>query len=312
MKTKHAAWLVLLLSLCGHCWAATAEPYACGKFGPNITNSPTADLGAIATAMFATPGYPVPVGFLAQGPWFLLDDFGSGPLMGCQPATSQLGGSYTLLNSYDGSGMLAQQTVRAPSEQVAGAPEVKLKFRYLAGNPYRVAYAEQLCFLGIAGPSRYRMTFSYSNGRLRQLAVSQDTGCPGPAGTYTFTYGSSAAPNLPSRVDFVDSQGNKQSWRFGYQVANMLMQTVDLGGGNSIGYSYKDRLLQQVTMSAPGRSTAQVMGYTPSLQWLGYRTPPQNWGLAVTYKNGKPVSALQNTGCAPGECPPTTFTYTSK
>ncbi|WP_141510288.1 hypothetical protein [Ramlibacter sp. WS9] len=308
MRKKFGACFALAFALCGHAWA-DAGPFACGKFGANVTNSASADLGMTATAMFATPGYPVPVNFLEQGPWFLLDDFGSGPLMGCQPATSRLGGgAYTLLNSYNASGMLAQQVVKQ-----AGEPPVTLKFRYVPGNPYRVAYAEQLCFLGVAGSPVYRLTFSYSSatGQLSQLGVSQDAACPDAAGTYTFAYGSTAVPNLPSQVDFVDGQGNKQSWQYGYQVGGGLLQRVDLGAGNNIGYSYGGTLLKQMTLNASGQSTPQVMGYTPNLQWAGYRTPPQNWGLTVTYQNGKPTSALQNTGCAPGECPPSLFTYTA-
>ena len=55
------------------------------------------------------------------------------------------------------------------------------------------------------------------------------------------------------------------------------------------------------------------MNYTSDLQWLSAKMAgaPYDWGLFMTYESGKVVSALQNTGCPPGACPPSTFTYTS-
>lgn len=282
--------------------APAAGYFSCGMFGPNITNSTKADLGLIATAMFATPGQPVPVAFLDQGPWFLIDDYGSGPLMGCQPATSTY--SYDQqprLNSYNANGMLTQQVV----QNMGGTQP--LKFQFFSTDPNRVTYAEQLCTA--VDTTVYRMSFSYTGNQLTKLTVSADPGCPEYGGTYLYTYGSAAVPGLPTRVDIIDSQGNKSAVLFSYNVSNNLLQQTDFTGGN-INYQYSGgTLLRQMTINTPGTALPMVINYTPTLQWLSSLDPRFKWGLTMTYQNARVVSTLQDTGCPNGECPPSTFTY---
>jgi hypothetical protein len=328
MKIKSSGCLLLASMLCWSLPSEAAEngadtsmvakrasgPFACGKFGPNVTNSPNADLGMIATASFATPGVPVPVTFLEQGSWFLIDDFGSGPLMGCQPATSQLQGElYPRINSYNELGMLKQQIVQVYNVPGGGESPVPLKFLYMDANRYRVTYAEQLCYLSGSGSTlSYRLTFTYSGNQLSQLNVTQDPGCTDYAGTYTFTYGSAAVSNLPTKVDFVDGHGGKQTWKYDYQVASNLLQRVDFGGGN-ITYVYSGTLLRQTIFTFPvAPPLSLIMNYTPDLQWLSALDARFNWGLAMQYSNGKVVSARQSTGCGPDMCPAAVFTYASK
>ncbi len=326
MKKKYLLHLLFVLAVIWQSPAIADEksakapfpPFACGMFGANVANNPQADLGRIATAMFATPGEAVPVAFLEQGPWFLLDDYGSGPLMGCRPATSVWGGEdiYPRINAYNDLGMLQLQVATVVNMSNGGMTPVPLRFLYLEANPYLVSNAEQLCFASASGnTAKYYLSFRYANNRLIQLFVTQDASCPDAAGNYTFTYNSATVPNLPTKVDFVDSRGNKQSWQYGYQVANNLLQSVDVGGRNSITYSYNGSLLRQMNLNVPppGTSDHLVMNYTAGLQWLGYKLAgaPYNWGLTLSYTNGKPVSALQNTGCPPGACSPSVFTYST-
>jgi hypothetical protein len=325
MKKKCLAYLLLASVFC---WQAlvragdnpaqapaavkpAAGPFACGLFGPNVTNNPKADLGLIATAMFATPGQANYVGFLEQGPWFLIDSYGSGPLMGCRPTTSQWSTDDSpRLNYYDELGMLRQQIVQVPNQQ-GGTSPVTLKFLYRDTDPLRVAYAEQLCFSAGAGSTAlYRLQFTYAMNQLRQVTITEDAACPDYAGTHTYAYGSAAVPNLPTKDDFVDSQGSKSTTLFSYQVSNNLLQKVDFGGGNNLTYGYAGTLLQKLNINSPSQTNTSVISYQPGLQWLSSLAPSFGWGLTMTYVNGNVVSALQDTGC-PGSCPPSVFAYFS-
>ena len=322
MNKKGLAFLLLCGALSFHAAQAAdklapvaAGRFDCGKFGPNVTNSAKADLGLIATAMFATPGQANYVGFLEQGPWFLIDSYGSGPLMGCLPTTSQWStDSAPRTDTYAASGMLRQQIVQVPSRAAGSTPgaatPVPLTFLYLNTDPYRVTHAEQLCFSAGAGyTSLYHLTFAYINNQLRKLTVTQDADCPDYAGAHTYTYGNPLVPNLPTRDDFVDSHGNASATLFDYQVSGGLLQKVSFGAGNSITYAYSGSLLRQMNINSPFSTDVMVISYTPSLQWLSALTPGPNWGLTMTYENEKVVSALQDTGCPGGACPPSTFTY---
>jgi hypothetical protein len=284
----------------------------------NALNSPQADLGRAATALLATPGVAIPANFLQQGPWFLIDSYGGGPLMGCKPATSQSPADvYPRINTYDNFGMLRQQLTSVLDMATGKVTPVPLVFLFQEPDPYLVSHAEQPCYAGSTGStSKYYYAFRYANGHLNQIVVAQDADCVDYAGTYTYAYRSAAVPNLPTNVEFVDSRGRKQSWQFTYHVAGGVLQSVDAGGGVTINYEYgggSGTLLRQMTVNAPPQpSEAWVMNYTSGLQWLGYalQGAPLPWGLTITYDaNNRPITALQNTGCGPDECQPATFTY---
>jgi hypothetical protein len=293
-------------------WAAPRADggFACGLFGPNLTTNPSAHLGTIATAMFTTPGESVPVAFLQQGPWFLLDSYGSGPLMGCGPATSQWNTDIApRLNSFNGDGLLQSQTVLVSDGQ-SGQTPVVLKFQYLAANPRLVASAEQLCFGAVAGSTaKYHMAFDYDRSQqLARLSVTADPGCSDYAGTYSYIYGNSQVPNLPTKVEFVDGNGTGQTTTFDYRVDQGMLREVRFGGGASLSYGYGGTLLTQININSPGQTVPLAISYSRDLQWLSALDADHHWGLTMTYQDGKVVKALQDTGC-PGVCQPSIFTY---
>ncbi len=284
--------------------ASALTAFSCGRFGPATTNSVSGDLGAIATAMFTTPGVNMPADFLEQGPWFLIDSYGSGPLMGCDPTASNLNEPSPRQNIYNQYGMLAQQkTLRSTGSTSTPAT---LNFKYLSTNPYLVSYAEQFCFTSV-DTLLNRMTFQYTGNKLTRIIVVADSGCPNGGATYTYSYGSPVAPNLPSKVVIVNDQQQTATQLFTYVAAGGVLQTAYFAGGK-ITYSYTNGLMSQMNLVSSSSTTPLAIGYNPSLQWTNATDPRYHWGLTMTYQNGLVTKTLQDTGC-PGFCQPSTFTY---
>lgn len=283
--------------------------FSCGLFGPAVTNSVYANLGAIATAMFATSGDPMPADFLDQGPWFLIDSYGSGALMGCQPSASKLGAeSVARQNTYNQYGMLVQQIAQRNTGNGTTTP-VTLRYSYLPGNSYLISYAEQFCFTSV-GTQLNRITFFYNGNQLAQIKVAADSGCPNGASTYTYSYGSPVVPGLPSKVVIVNDQKQTATELFNYTASNSLLQAAYFASGK-ITYGYSGTQLTR--MNLVGTTTTPLnIGYTTSQQWSGANDPRFGWGLTINYSNNVVSSTLQNTGCEPGFCPPSTFQYGEK
>jgi hypothetical protein len=140
--------------------------------------------------------------------------------------------------------------------------------------------------------------------------VTEDPGCSDYAGTYSYTYRNIAAPNLPTKVAFVDGNGTKQTTTFDYRVDQGRLQEVGFGGGASLTYGYGGTLLTQININSPGQTVPLAMSYTNDLQWLSSLDADHHWGLTMSYQDGRVVKALQDTGC-PDLCQPSIFTYLS-
>lgn len=284
---------------------AVPAAFSCGMFGPAVTNSIYANLGSIATAMFATSGESMPADFLDQGPWFLIDSYGSGALMGCQPSTSTLSTENApRQNTYNQYGMLVQQIAQRNTGDGTTTPAT-LRYSYLPGNPYLISYAEQFCISSV-GTQLNRITFLYNGNQLAQIKVAADSGCPNGGATYTYSYGSSVAPGLPSKVVIVNDQEQTATELFNYTASNNLLQAAYFAGGQ-ITYGYSGTQLTRMNLVA-GSTTPLNIGYTATQQWSGATDPRHGWGLTISYSNNVVSSTLQNTGC-PGVCQPSTFQY---
>lgn len=288
--------------------AATPQAgYACGRFGPAVTNNVKGDLAAIATAMFASPGDPFPADFLEQGPWFLMDSYGTGALQGCRPTTSNLNEPAARQNTYNELGMLVQQ--KTERSKGSGMVPATLNFKYLATNPYLLSYAEQFCF-GAVDTLLNRISFEYMGNRLTKITIAADSGCPNGGATYSYSYGSPVAPNLPSKVTIVNDQHQTATQLFNYVAQSGLLTATSFPGGKIV-YGYNAGLLTDMTITAGSSQQPLSIGYTTTQQWASAIDPRYHWGLTISYQNNVIGSTLQDTGC-PGFCQPSTFTYAAK
>lgn len=292
--------LALINIACSTKTPMASSPYSCGKYGPNVAISPSADLKLTATAQFGTPGVAMSATFVEQGGWFLLDDFGAGTLMGCQPTQSYLMGERDARNNtYDENGMLIQQTTTRDS----GTPAT-LTIQYDPENPFRVVYAEQFCY-GLVDTKLNRFTFTYTEDKLTQILIEPDADCPlsGPV-TVTYSYNSTTAPNLPSEEVIVEDDGDTATNTYTYNVTAGQLKSIETSMAGTFVYTYTDDLMTGMLWPHGIRT----ISYRGDTQWKSMIDERFGWGLTVDYNGDNTVeSTLQNTGC-PG-CTPSTYAY---
>lgn len=277
------------------------SPFSCGKYGPNMTLSATADLAVTATSQFGTPGVAMSADFVEQGGWFLLDNFGAGALMGCQPTQSFLSGEGTSRdNTYDENGMLTQQVTTRD-----GGTPATLTMRYDPENPFRIVYAEHFCF-GLINTTINRFDFTYTDNKLTKIEITPDSGCPlsGPL-TVTYLYESATAPNMPSQETITESDGDSSTYTYTYNVESGQLQSIATDFAGTFVYRYTDNLLSDILWPS-GHLNVNYRGDT---QWESMLNGNFGWGLTIDYNGDNTVeSTLQNTGC-PSTCTASTYRY---
>lgn len=299
MKNNRQSLLAMMLLIASNI-AIGATPFSCGKYGPNLTLSPNADLAVTATSQFGTPGVAMTANFVTQGGWFLLDSFGAGALMGCQPTQSYLANEGAARNNtYDTNGMLTQQVTTRD-----GGTPATLYMRYDTANPFRIVYAEHFCY-GLVNTIINRFYFYYTDNKLTRMQIVPDSDCPidGPV-TVTYTYGSAEVPNMPTQEVIVEQDGDTATNTFTYNVSAGQLQSIATNFAGTFIYSYTDNLLSEIRWPS-GDLSVRYRGET---QWKSMRAGQFGWGLTIDYNDDNTVeSTLQNTGCP--SCSPSTYSY---
>lgn len=300
--------LFLSMVLCGAASAASAAgvQFSCGRYDVSVAASPGASLATTATAMFSSPGTPMPVSFLVDtGPWWLIDSYGTGPLMGCLPSVSDMGGSAgTWSNSYR-DGKLTSQSAPASDGPVV------LNYTYDGNN--RVLTSESVCYSGAISQQKLRTTWRYKGDKLVSAHVEGPDACP--SGPYPidieYAYGSRAAPGLPSGVK-IRQAGKTTEARFSYIAKGGVITEVlstSPGGAFTIQYQHKGKSVSQYTMGDAHNKTVLQQAYRGNGQWQSSLQRPPGWGLSMTYDSANRVlTAGNNTGC-PDSCLPVKFVY---
>jgi len=298
MKTSPCLAACLLLATSAKLFAAT--PFACGQYGPSKTISPSSDLGLTTTAMIASPAQPNLPDAFQQAAWFLIDSFGAGALMGCQPTTSVIQG-WSQQNVYDARGLVSSITA-----QRSGSDPATLRFEYDPRRPYRLTTAENFCMS--IGDQKVRYTFSYSGARLHAMQQMPDNGCPSstPA-TVSFGYADARVPGLPTLMTVTQSGKTVRTVRYAYTVASGAVQRIRVSPSDGSAFTM---LLTHAGGLVTGLSWAGIdnsVGYRNGDQWASMLNPKFNWGLTISYDGDRVSGTLQNTGCP--ECPANTFGY---
>lgn len=277
-----------------------APPFTCGQYGPSKSINPSSELALTATALIASPGQPnLPDTFLQAG-WFLIDSFGTGSLMGCQPVTSVIQG-YSQQNVYGTQGLLGAITA-----QRFGSNPVTLRFEYDQSRPYRLQTAENFCMS--IGAQKVRYSFSYSGERLSAMQQTPDSGCPSTTpSTVNFVYADAQVPGLPTLMTVTQSGQTVRTVRYAYALSGGVIQQVEVApsDGNALSITLTHQGGLVTAMRWPGVNNA--IGYHNVNQWASMIDPQHNWGLTISYVGDRVSATVQNTGC-PG-CPSSTFAY---
>jgi hypothetical protein len=299
LKTHHA--FALALAAASTIPAHAETPFLCGEFGPGNTLGTSADLGITATSMIASPGNgSLPSNFTQPG-WFLVDVYGAGPVMGCQPTTSTIQG-WAQKNSYFPDGTL--KDIIATRFQ---SPPTKLSFTYQPGLPYRLQMAENFCMS--VGGQKVRYTFAYKNGRLVTMQQALDSTCPSPAPvSVTFEYGDKNVPGLPTLVTVLAKGSAPQVSSYAYTVSGGLITSVKVSSPGSPSYVVQPSYTGGRITALDLAGTHYDITYRNGAQWKSMIDGSHDWGLTISYENNLVSQTLQNTGCG-GQCPPNTFGY---
>ncbi len=288
MRTT-SIWLTsLALSFCSQVQAAS--PLSCGQYSPSAAINPSSNLALTATAMLASPGAPYLPGQIVDAAWFLMDQQGTGALMGCAPKRSVIQG-WSQQNFYN-----SNNTLKSISAQRFGSDEtVPLSFAYQSDSSYYLTAAENFCMSINADKVRYDM--SYSKGKLTGMVQTPDSGCPSTAViSVAFDYASAEVPGLPTTMTVSQAGKADEISTYDYKVDDGLIQSVAVksaGQAFTIAYSYSDAQISGMTYAG----ASFTLAYQDGSQWKNMIDPRYRWGLTIDYlTSGKIESTLQNTG----------------
>ncbi len=288
MKIISKCLVGLAFSACAQAQAASA--FQCGQYSPSAAINPSSDLALTATAMLASPGAPYLPGQIVDAAWFLMDQQGTGALMGCAPKRSVIQG-WSQQNFYHSNNTLKSIS----AERFGSDTPVDINFTYQSDSAYRLSTAENFCMSINADKVRYEM--SYSKGKLTGMVQTPDSGCPSTAViSVAFDYASAEVPGLPTTMTVSQAGKADEVSTYDYKVDDGLIQSVAVksaGQTFTIDYSYSDAQISGMTYAG----ASFTLAYQDGNQWKNMIDPRYRWGLTIDYlTSGKVESTLQNTG----------------